>query len=163
MTYTLIDSEVLASAAASVTFSSIPADYRDLVLVVSGKSSSGTIPAQIRLNGSSVGYNYVGMSGNGSSPASFSGSSMDFGNLSDFASMTASNDVVWIFQFMDYSQTNKHKTVLSRANAANSGTDAIAMRWANTAAITSITLQVYLGAGGNFAAGNTFYLYGIEA
>jgi hypothetical protein len=37
-TYTLIESQVLGSAAASVTFSAIPATYTDLVLRISARS-----------------------------------------------------------------------------------------------------------------------------
>jgi hypothetical protein len=63
---------------------------------------------------------------------------------------------------MDYSATNKHKTVLVRADNANSITMAHAARWANTSAITSIVLTSFEGAG-NFAIGSTFSLYGVIA
>ena len=51
-TYTLISSNVLASSAATVTFSSIPATYTDLVLRVSARNNDG------------VPFTYVGGTGN---------------------------------------------------------------------------------------------------
>ena len=55
-TYTLINSNVLASSAASITFSSIPATYTDLVLRFSARSdrSSGFEIAGIGLNNSAI-------------------------------------------------------------------------------------------------------------
>jgi hypothetical protein len=61
---------------------------------------------------------------------------------------------------MDYSATDKHKTVLVRSNAASTGVEAIAQRWASTAAITSILV---FPSTGSWAAGGTFSLYGIVA
>jgi hypothetical protein len=48
-TYTLISSSVLASPAASVTFSSIPV-YKDLVLVTSARTDSATAYRAMKLN-----------------------------------------------------------------------------------------------------------------
>ena len=61
-------------------------------------------------------------------------------------------------QFMDYSATDKHKSALSRANNAEIGTMASALRWANTAAITSIESFAFSN---SWAAGGTVNLYGI--
>jgi hypothetical protein len=61
---------------------------------------------------------------------------------------------------MDYSATNKHKSVVTR-NDHPSHTQAQANRWANTAAITSISIAVR--GGSSFASGSTFSLYGVIA
>ena len=61
---------------------------------------------------------------------------------------------------MDYSATDKHKTVLSRSGQANSAVDAWAGRWANTTGITSFGMAP---ATGNFQAGSVFSLYGVIA
>jgi hypothetical protein len=63
---------------------------------------------------------------------------------------------------MDYSATDKHKTVLSRNNVAGGGVDAFANRWANTAAITSVEVRVSTG-GQFFATPTTLSLYGVIA
>jgi hypothetical protein len=68
---------------------------------------------------------------------------------------------VVIINVMDYSATDKHKTILARdagGNAAQAG--AIASRWANSAAVTSATV---VNTGGNFNSGSTFSLYGVIA
>jgi hypothetical protein len=64
-------------------------------------------------------------------------------------------------QIMDYSATDKHKTTLSRGSGAGINAIAFAGRWANTAAVTTVSV-VYPG-GGQFTVGSTFSLYGIEA
>jgi hypothetical protein len=67
-------------------------------------------------------------------------------------------------QIMDYSATNKHKTVLQRqgliATDSTFFVSASASRWANTAAITTVSLTT---ASGTFNAGFTFNLFGIAS
>ena len=72
---------------------------------------------------------------------------------------TSTSPAVIISNIMDYSATDKHTTVLNRANNAANGVHANAGRWSNTSAVTQV--QVY--ATSNFAAGSTFYLYGVAA
>ena len=159
MTYDLLDSTTLTSSASSVTFSSISQDYRDLVLVVSGfKETSGLLLPTLWLNGdtTSSNYNQVIMEGTGSSAFSSTNQPIVMCNYGYF---TNTSPAVIVSQIMDYSATDKHTTVLNRANNAANGVHANAGRWSNTAAITQ--LQVY--ATSNFAAGSTFYLYGIAS
>jgi hypothetical protein len=159
MTYTLIDSEVLASSATSVTFDSLDtlaADYRDLIIVVEGLGTVSSQPLEIRFNGTSTNYNYVRMLGNGSSASSLSASSVDsifFAQIKDTARGFG------IVQIFDFSQTDKHKSVLTRSNLAVLNVQAHAGRWADTSAITSVTIL----SSSLIAATSTFYLYGIAA
>ena len=159
MTYTLIDSVTLASSAASVTFSSIDQSYGDLVLVISG-SSGATASNRYRVNGlSTTIYNSVIMEGNGSSTTSYSFANTNSG-LAAWLDISAGNSFNYLFQFMDYSATDKHKSVLGRWNSAGVEVGSVAGRVAITAAITSI--EMYNSPGGNYyAAGSTFHLYGI--
>jgi hypothetical protein len=160
MTYTLIDSEVLASAAASVTFTSIPADYRDLILVWDYLGSGGIASAQIQFNGDTASnYNLVRMTGNGSTTASAALSARTAIFLSIFDATTTERSL-GLIQVMDYSATDKNKTVLCRANVASAGVQATAGRWANNSAVSSLTVST---GSNSYAAGSTFYLYGIEA
>lgn len=155
-TYDLIASNVLSSSASSVTFSSIPATYRDLVLVIQNSTSSGSY-LFYRINGD-TGSNYpaVYMTGNGSSSSS-STNNFSYADLS-FGIGTPEGATV-ISNFMDYSVTDKHKTILSRTSKASAGVAAGVHRWANTSAINTI-LITQLGFG-DFASGSSFYLYGI--
>jgi hypothetical protein len=70
-----------------------------------------------------------------------------------------------IIQVMDYSATDKHKSVLVRANSdapsQNGVVAAVAGRWASTSAVTSVVLLPEVGP--NFASGSTFNLFGVIA
>jgi len=152
-TYTPIASITLGSSASSVTFSSIPQDYRDLVLVIQGgTSSASTVSLEILPNGSSSDGSLVNMIGNGSSATSSTSSKI-------FADFDASDSLA-ITQVMDYSATDKHKTFLIRSNCVNNPrVVATAGRWAQTTAITS--LEISDTGGQTLDSGTTLSLYGI--
>ena len=159
MTYDLLDSTTLASSASSVTFSSISQDYRDLILVVEGNGTN-SVDFNFRLNSDTgSNYAYVRMRGNGSTAASSSNSSSTFiGAIVTGADAT--NRGMAVFQVLDYSATDKHKTALLRVDNAGLNTAAAAGRWASTSAVTSITAITFTN---QFASGMSLYLYGIAA
>ena len=160
-TYIPLANITLSSTAASVTFGSIPNTYRDLVLVLSAKNNIGNgYEVSIRANGD-AGNNYSTqfMGGESTTTVAFTQASVSRGQIgwSD-----STNSGLCVAQFFDYSATNKHKTILSRnGNADQSRAYAQSIRWANTAAITSI--QVLNIGTPLFTAGSTFALYGIVA
>lgn len=148
----------LASASATVTFSSISGAYRDLRLVITGSTSNNS-DIQMRFNGDSgANYSFVYMGGNGSSAASGSNTGQP-GVVLDAYFWRSTDQSMIVADIMDYTATDKHKTVLSRNNVTAGGTDAFANRWANTAAITSITLVSTW----NWNVGSTFSLFGVSA
>jgi hypothetical protein len=157
-TYIALATTTLALPDAEVVFSSIPGTYRDLILLIDGASIT-TDTVGVRFNGDTGNnYNSVMMQGDGSSATSSSWTSVSqayFGVMSDSRTNA-------ILQFMDYSATDKHKTFLARQNTAAARTRAHASRWANTAAITSITLG-HFNPVTTFSAGTTFSLYGVAA
>ena len=142
----------LGSAQASVTFSSIVGSYRDLYLVIdaSGGTAGNNLFCAVNADTSTGNYNYVWMFSNGSSATCSSGNHY---YLSYDGAITTAH-------FMDYSATDKHKTFIARNDIAASRVRAIANRWANTSAITSLVLST---SGSSFAAGTTFALYGVSA
>ena len=153
-TYTPIASITLGSDVAEVEFSSIPQDYRDLVLVANYTAASASFSGKAYANNDFNTGNYTGvrMTGTGSSANSNSvGASIRWDVQSTGLSLA-------ILQFLNYSATDKHKNVLVRANN-DAGTQAGVTRWSNTSGITIITIQF----GTNLNAGSTFALYGIEA
>jgi hypothetical protein len=157
-TYTPLATVTLGSSASSVTFSSIPATYRDLVLIHAGTSSNASANTILaRLNGDS-GSNFfqVAMSGSGSGTSSFAFTGTGVSSGFSFSGEVSSNTTT----IMDYSATDKHKTALSRHNLSGS-VRAAATRWANTAAVTSIVLVMDTGA--TFSSGTVFSLYGIAS
>ena len=154
-TYTPLATVTLGSSASSVTFSSIPATYRDLVVV--GDYTGSTIALVLmRFNGDTgANYSAVEMAGQSAGAISNTATNINFGAIYNANKTTITS------QIMDYSATDKHKTVLRRyGNAAQSEVAAAAGRWANTAAITTIAVVCNSG---TFSSGSTFNLYGIAS
>lgn len=158
---TLISSQTLGSAVASVTFGSggtLPQGYRDLYLVANWGNTASTGDMLMQFNGdTSNTYTYVEMSGDGTSPGSGNGTRT--GILFGWTNAATSN---WVnaMHIMDYAQTDKHKTVLTRTGAASIATSAKTSRWPSTSAITSIVINA---GSSTFTAGSTFMLYGVSA
>jgi hypothetical protein len=158
-TYTPLATVTLASSAASVTFSSIPATYRDLILVTAlQQNTTSDRQAVIRPNNDSVNAFLVYMDGSGGGTNSSTDTKI---SLYFATGAPANSPVTSIAQIMDYAQTNKHKTFLIRAGSSYNPTSAYAVRWASTSAITSLVIPATTG--GNFSAGSTFNLYGVIA
>lgn len=153
-TYTPIATITLTSSDSEVVFSSIPATYRDLILVFAGSTVylSGVV---VNFNGDNTGTNISQVRMYGPT-----GSDTLIGHPGiDFAYSTVQSTT--IMQILDYSATDKHKSCLVRWNSAGGSdlTVAVAARWANTAAINSI--RIYNSSG--FTSGSTFSLYGVIA
>lgn len=159
-TYDLLDSVTLSSGATEVTFSSIDQNYRDLILHYE-VTTTGADSALVEFNGDSTStYSTVVMRTTGSTP--FSGTINQSRVYLGVAISYLDGPGTQTMQIMDYSATDKHKSGLVRQNLIYSGggaTAAAAFRWPSTSAITSI--RIYNGAGNNFQAGGTFYLYGV--
>jgi hypothetical protein len=164
-TYTALATVTLGSSASSVTFSSIPATYRDLILIVNGSPSDNSYPGVTsRLNGDTgANYSRVRMGGDGTgsggSTSLTGATNLELNSYFGLGSSTSSR-MALIAQLMDYSATDKHKTVLTRSGTNTDGVEALAGRWANTAAVT--TWLVYTTSAA-FGAGTTFALYGIAS
>jgi hypothetical protein len=142
------------TADASVTFSSIPAIYRDLVLVYGGVAST-TGNLGIRFNGDS-GSNYYHVRMYAVSGGS--GSDTYTATLSESGNTLTTQTVVTI-NIMDYSASDKHTTILTRSSSGGDSVFAHANRWASTSAVSSIEVLSHNGA--TFTG--TLTLYGIEA
>jgi len=158
----------VATTAASVTFSSISQSYKDLVLVVMSRDTAASVVTTqfLRVNNVSSGslYHSVFMQGSSGGATSSQSNSQNEWGIGFSAGSLASSGIYTtnIYNFQDYSSTDKQKVVLARNNAAdasNGGTRATALRYADTAAITTINVLPAT----TFAAGSTFALYGVSA
>ena len=158
-TYTALANITLGSSASSVSFSSIPASFRDLVLVINADGTSQT-ELYVRMNGDTAStYTAIRMQGSGSVAASatYSGTGgMRLNGNGDIMTDFSFNAVI---QLLDYSATDKHKLLLSRTSSSG-GVDANAGRWPSTSAITSVRAYPNVG---SFDVGSTFALYGIAS
>jgi hypothetical protein len=152
-TYTPLATVTLGTATASVVFSSIPATYRDIIIVFDGGTTiSDGVGARFNAD---TGNNYSAVRMTGSSAGAISD---NFSGISRII-QTAGDVDMFVSQVMDYSATDKHKTVLTRSSISTNVTG-IAARWANTAAITSITV---FSPGSTMTTGSTISLYGVIA
>ena len=160
-TYTPIATTTLGSAVNSYTFSSIPSTYTDLVIVLQIKGSA-TTAITCQFNGDTAGnYSYTILRGDGSSASSTRATSASQALLTNLASPTSTNFSAILVNVANYSNATTYKTLISRANEAASGVDAIVSLWRSTAAINSIKLMA--DGGINMAIGSTLTLYGIAA
>ncbi len=160
-TYIPLGTTTLATTATSITFSSIPATYRDLVLVVNGQFTANT-GLGIRFNGDTgSNYSVQVLDNNGSTPRAGVDSPITsfYGSWSATTSGTRYNNELHLF---DYSASDRQKQVLYRNGYTdNGGTSRVSLfsgKWANNSAVTSITLFAT-----SMASGFTFSLYGIAS
>ena len=169
-TYTLISSNVLSSAAASVTFSSIPSTYTDLVLRSSVRLADGGTYGWLitRWNSNAGSYSMRLIQQNGTTilndgRVSQSDATYEppIANGTGSTANTFSSIEIYIPNYAG--NANKPASIFA-ATETNSGTangvDISASLWSNTSAISSIYIANQ--SGGNIAAGSSFYLYGIK-
>ena len=163
-TYVALATQTLGSDTSTVTFSSIPSTYTDLVVVTSARCSSTANDIKLQFNGDSgSNYSYTYLRGESGGASSSRGSNQGAMFLGYSAMSTDTN--VWsptILSIQNYSNTTTYKTVLSRTNIPSGTTNVAATvgLWRSTSAISSITL--FPGAF-NFITGSTFSLYGIAS
>jgi hypothetical protein len=153
-TYEAIATTTLGSNAGSVSFTSIPSTYTDLVIVCNIKlSSASTVYTQV--NGDS-GNNYskTSIEGDGTTAASSRNSNINSPLFGYSGSTTGWGTT--IINYQNYANTTTNKTFIGRGSYTDYVVASVAL-WRNTAAITSILV------GGSFATGSTFSLYGIKA
>jgi hypothetical protein len=153
-TYEPIATQTLGSATSTITFSSIPSTYTDLVLVIDGTMATAG-GNQIRVNGdTATNYSTTVLYGDGSAAYSFGVNNNN--NAASLYMNTAQSNA--LIHFMNYSNTTTYKTILSRSNS-NEFVSARVALWRSTAAINSITIL----SANNYNTGSTFTLYGIKA
>jgi hypothetical protein len=155
-TYTALATVTLGSSASSVTFSNIPATYRDLILIIEARKTTTSRDIFVTYNDDTNNSNYprVLVYGTGSSALT---ATNNYRGIANASTSQAINRI----QIMDYSATDKHKTSLVRWDDPGANTVAVAGRWANTAAINKIGLTI--DDASSFSSTSTFSLYGVIA
>ncbi len=162
-TYTPIVSQTLSSATNSITFSSIPSTYTDLILICSCASSLGSGSPSLGVqfnNDTSTNYSLSQLVGTGSAASSNRSTSATEGQLGNMPTASGAFSSI-IAHFMGYSNNTTNKTVLARSSDADNYVILRANLWRNTSAIT--TIRLFEGSASNLVVGSTFTLYGIKA
>lgn len=165
VTYESIATATASGVSGTVTFSSIPQTFTDLILVMQLGYLAGSHYAIVRANGDNDGnanYGNTYLLGDGSS-ASTGGNSGLSGFYSSFGILgNTTLNFMSVMQIFNYSNTTTFKTALIRDNLVTSGTESVvAVRRTDTNAITSLEIKATSAA--IYAAGSIFTLYGIKA
>ena len=168
-TMTLIGTPIVVGSggSSSVIFSSIPATYTDLKIVISARDSrTGIAVGDIRFNfnGTGAGTNISGkyIYGNGSSTTSTSVSGsgeLAFGDAAGATASTFGNSEVYIPNYTSSNYKSISSDSVAETNATGGYQLMLAGLWSSTAAITSIAMTPFTSP---FAQYSTFYLYGIN-
>lgn len=158
-TYTPLANVTLGSNASSITFSSISQSYKDLIMIGQVKHDAGSSPIYGRVNSTTGIYNGILMYGDGTTGSSTYANATNFQPTGGNNFMGASTDANFKMDFLDYSTTDKHKSMIFRGDRVDYATFASTSRFATTSAISSI----YLFCNSQFVAGSTFALYGVSA
>jgi|LakMenE18May11ns_1017448.scaffolds.fasta_scaffold9602838_2 hypothetical protein len=167
--FELLESTILGSDTASVTFSSIPTTgYRHLHLraVMRSTRAAATDSLRMRLNADS-GTNYAShrLVGNGSTVTSAASTGDNIWDVDAFPGNTDTSGSfgLLVMDILDAFDTNKNKTIrhyAARNGSANQLVRLTSGLWVNTAAVTSISLDQNVGP--NWLAGSRFSLYGVK-
>jgi hypothetical protein len=159
-TYEPIQTQTVGTATTTVTFTSIPQTYTDLILIVAADVTSAGQNLYLTFNSvTSTIYSRTFLYGNGSSAISARNTLQPAIPLSEFAGSGSGS--YSIANIMNYTNTTTYKTVLHRGGYAGNITALTAGLWPSTAAITSLSC-VPTG-GTTWVVGSTFTLYGIKA
>jgi hypothetical protein len=156
-----------AGGQSSISFTSIPATYKHLQLRFLSRDVSTAQYFEVRLNSDSSASNYTWhyLQGDGGSATAGGATTGTFpGAVINFtAGAGTSIYSAGVIDFLDYTNTNKYKTIRSLAGFDANGSGVVSLTsnlWLNTAAVTGISLQ-YNGAP-NIDQYSHFALYGIK-
>ena len=168
-TYTLISSVTVGGGgAADIEFTSIPATYTDLVVIMSARSDrAGSVldVPYVRFNNSSTSYVDRALNGNGSAASSNidNGDTIAIGpgtvNASNSTANVFSSLQMYIPNYLSSSYKSTSSEMTYEANSATAYSSLAAGLWSITSAITSVKLLLKYG---NFVQYSTAYLYGIS-
>ena len=169
-TYTLISSNTLSSSAASVTFSSIPSTYTDLVIRYSAQvytdGTSARYPFYVGLNGSSgTAHSDTVIRGNGVSVTSFRSTSQPgFPDNPATAELTTANTFASGEIYIPSYTVSQYKPVsLFGVNERNTASETMYVYGGLYSATTSVSSIVLFNASTYyFVSGSSFYLYGVK-
>lgn len=146
----------------SISFTSIPATYTDLRLVLTALGSTNGATPYLRFNSdSATNYSSTNIYGDGTSANSNANTSITAIYNTSFGMRTAT-PFLYTFDIFSYAGST-YKTVLGTYNEDNNGTGYVSRLvglWRSTSAITTIGLTASTG---SFAAGTTATLYGIKS
>jgi hypothetical protein len=158
----IASSGVLGSAAATITFSSIPQTFTHLQARIWGRGTYNNAGSGLSVTCSFTGYSALyrhRLAGNGSSAVS-QGYASSYGSIGSVPDVTINASVFGanIFDFLDYTSTTKNKTLRYTGGFDTNGSGEVVLgsSLASGGAISNLEFAT----DGNFAAGTRIDLYG---
>ena len=164
-TYEPIATQTLASAAASITFSSIAASWTDLrVILVTAGYSAIDRPALQYNSDTATNYSYTTIDGIGTGAYSNNGTNYNYIKFAGENTIgTTSVKTLLTIDIFSYAGS-AYKTSLGAWSDDENGNGAVTRAvglWRSSAAITSVTILTVNGS--NMSIGTTATLYGIKS
>jgi len=163
-TYTPIISQTTSGSTATITFTSIPQNYTDLIVVINGNTNADD-EVRIRFNNDGgTNYSETGLYGNGSGGGQntkyTSTNYVQLGGVYTSGSGRGT-DVIHI---MNYANTSTYKTVINRSSSGNY-TQMRANLWRGStgSSFDAINRIDFYSASGTFSDATTFTIYGVAA
>lgn len=155
-TYNCIATTTLGTATNSVSFTSIPNTFTDLVIVFVGSTASSDVLAFTFNSDTGSNYSDTYFFGNGSS----AGTGRHTSATRIFGTNTDTSQGMNTVHIMNYANTNMFKSV---AITGHRSTDNITFSglWRSTSAISTVTFIT--NSGNNYTVGSMFSIYGIKA
>jgi hypothetical protein len=163
-TYEPIATTTLGSAAASITFSSIPATYTDLRLVWTVRASSTSVFPYVTFNNDSgTNYSWPRLYGDGTSALSQRNNDRAYIGVLWMTAISNATDQFNLLTMDVFSYAGStFKTTLTTASGDKNGSGTVEMAaalWRSTSAINRLDLTA---SSSTWAAGTTATLYGIK-
>ena len=157
-----------AGGSASISFTSIPSTYKHLqvrAIMRNTAATSGAGSIGIRLNsdsGTNYTWHYLQGDGASATAGAATGYTYSYMGLDVRGGSTASIFSTMVLDILDYTNTNKNKTLRSLGGYDANGSGQVQLLsslWLSTSAITQI--DVYPSSS-NFAQYSSFALYGVK-
>jgi hypothetical protein len=162
--FSLISSNTVgAGGTGSITFSSIPATYTDLMLLMSLRQDGAGNNVRVAINGITTGYTEMLLYGSGSVAGSTTASTSYFNLIYTNGSAETANNFgnlqIYIPNYRISAQKNLSMDSVYENNSTGATVAQTGALWNNTAAITSLVITP---ATTNWIQHSTAYLYGIK-
>lgn len=169
-----IETIVAPGGASTIDFSSIPTTYQHLLIIGSGRMDGAILEANLEArfnNDSGANYNEQDAGGDNASAVAAAAAAQNEITLGQIpcASGSANHAGHLHAEVPNYKDTTFYKTIMAEVgHIPNSTVADFAVRmaggiWLDTSAIDQITLLSTTASAGDFVAGSTYTLYGLNA
>jgi len=154
-----------AGGSSSIAFTSIPSTYKHLQIRVSALTAASGKVMVARFNSdTTASYTWHFLNGQGTTASAGNATGNTYARFfGQNIGTNTTNPSVSIIDILDYTNTNKNKTVRALSGSDNNGSGEVALEsslWIKTNAISAVT--ILLTDSSNFSQYSSFALYGVK-